>query len=112
MRVGRDQLTQRGGAGTRQADHEDRPLYLLFFDVGMLAVGGLDAEPGSQVPDQTDSLHELARVGEIGLVVHGRDKALQPFPVMTVTEIAQPGLLARAAASSSSASSVIERTAG
>ena len=67
---------------------------------------------GQSVRTEAIALHDLADLGEIGLLVHRRDEAFQPLAVIAVAEVAQSGLLARVPASSSSASSVTGRTAG
>ena len=87
LRVGGHQLAQRGGAGARQADDEDRALDHLVVDLGVLLVGVLDLQPLDQGVADGRVLHHLAHLVEIGLGVQRLDGALQAFAVVGRAEV-------------------------
>ncbi len=112
LRVGRDELTQRGRAGAGQADHENWPLDLLLFDLGMLA--GRSPPPGAgptRCAAEADALHHFARLGEIALRRSSTRRAAPGLHGDSRRRSRQAGLFA-SGASSSPASSVIARTFG
>ena len=73
-----------GGAGARQARHEDRS---LDRDIGVLRVlfpRRLGHQPGDQCVAHEEPLHLAAELGEIGVAAVGLEQHAQRFAVVVV----------------------------
>ena len=92
-RVAGEQMTQRGGAGAREADDEDRLLDLLLVrGLGMRVVPVGDAEPVRKVAAALALEHAEPERREPGLRGARRPNSFEAVAERRVAEIVEPGL--------------------